>query len=148
MAGRDDKANSSTVICDSSADIAEMAAISPSHAAARAFISKVHADCKGIRGCPVPILCHTSGLALDAGLEIVASCDMRVASSNAWLGMSETRMGVSSVVKTALLSGLIGWGRARRMLLLGETIGAREALEWGLLEKVVEPEELDDAVAG
>lgn len=83
-----------------------MAAISPSHAAARAF------------------------------------------SSNAWLGMSETHMGVSSVVKTALLSGLIGWGRARRMLLLGETIGAREALEWGLLEKVVEREELDDAVAG
>ncbi|KLJ11558.1 hypothetical protein EMPG_13252 [Blastomyces silverae] len=81
------------------------------------------------------------------GLEIAASCDIRVASSNALLGMPETRMGVPSVVEAALLPGLIGWGRTRRMLLLGETIGAREALEWGLVEKVVEPEELDEAVA-
>lgn len=96
----------------------------------------------------MPILWRINGLALGAGLEIVASSDMRVASSNARLGMSETRMGVSSVVKTVLLPGLIGWGRTRRMLLPGEMIGAREALEWRLLEEVVEREGLDDAVAG
>ncbi|EGE79372.2 enoyl-CoA hydratase [Blastomyces dermatitidis ATCC 18188] len=129
------------------ADIAEMAAISPSPAAARVFIQKVHAACKSIRDCPVPVIGRINGLALGAGLEIAASCDIRVASSNALLGMPETRMGVPSVVEAALLPGLIGWGRTRRMLLLGETIGAREALEWGLVEKVVEPEELDEAVA-
>ncbi|OAX81481.1 hypothetical protein ACJ72_04176 [Emergomyces africanus] len=130
------------------ADIAEMAAISPKPATAREFISKVHAACKSIRDCPVPVIGRINGLALGAGLEIAASCDIRVASSNALLGMPETRMGVPSVVEAALLPGLIGWGRTRRILLLGETIDAREALEWGLVEKVVEPEELDAAVAG
>ncbi|KKZ68489.1 hypothetical protein EMCG_05848 [[Emmonsia] crescens] len=130
------------------ADIAEMAAIPPNPAAARVFISKVHAACKSIRDCPVPVIGRINGLALGAGLEIAASCDIRMASSNALLGMPETRMGVPSVVEAALLPGLIGWGRTRRMLLLGDTIGAREALEWGLVEKVVEPEELDGAVAG
>ncbi len=53
-----------------------------------------------------------------------------------------------AVVEAALLPGLIGWGRARRLLLLGETIGAAEALSWGLVERVAEPgAPLDAAVA-
>ena len=50
------------------------------------------------------------------------------------------------MVEAALLPGLIGWGRTRQLLMLGENIGAEEALRWGLVEKVVEPGELDEAV--
>ncbi|EEH48960.2 uncharacterized protein PADG_05039 [Paracoccidioides brasiliensis Pb18] len=128
------------------ADIAEMASIT-NPAEAREFINRVHDACKSIRDCPVPVIGRINGLALGAGLEIAAACDIRVASSHALLGMPEVRMGVPSVVEAALLPGLIGWGRTRLLLLLGDNIGAREALEWGLVEKVVEPEELDAAVA-
>lgn len=58
------------------------------------------------------------------------------------------RIGVPSVVEAALLPGLIGWGRTRRFLLLGDNVSAAEALQWGLVEKVVEPEGLDEAVEG
>lgn len=49
-------------------------------------------------------------------------------------------------MEAALLPGLIGWGRTRQMLLFGENIGAEEALRWGLVEKVVETDDLDEAV--
>jgi len=49
-------------------------------------------------------------------------------------------------VEAALLPGLIGWGRTRRLLMLGENISAAAALQWGLVEKVVEPDNLDHAV--
>lgn len=70
------------------ADIAEMARLdSPS--SARAFISKVSAACASLRDCPVPVIGRVNGYALGAGLEVAASCDVRVASSNAVFGMPE-----------------------------------------------------------
>jgi enoyl-CoA hydratase/carnithine racemase len=60
--------------------------------------------------------------------------------------MPEVRIGIPSVVEAALLPQLIGHGRARRLLLTGETIGAGEALSWGLVDAVVPPGDLDDAV--
>ncbi|KAL2794313.1 ClpP/crotonase-like domain-containing protein [Aspergillus keveii] len=127
------------------ADISEMAALE-SPAAAREFITKVHRACKSIRDCPVPVMGRINGYALGAGLEIAASCDFRVASQNAIFGMPEVNVGIPSVVEAALLPGLIGWGRTRRLLLLGDNISAVEALQWGLVEKVVEPDSLDHAL--
>ncbi|KAJ5121922.1 hypothetical protein N7448_003055 [Penicillium atrosanguineum] len=129
------------------ADIAEMASLD-SPFAAREFISKVSDACSAVRNCPVPVIARVNGYALGAGLEIAACCDLRIASRNAVFGMPEVRVGIPSVVEAALLPGLIGWGRTRRLLMLGENIGAEEALNWGLVEKVVETEELDDAVEG
>ena len=51
-----------------------------------------------------------------------------------------------SVVEAALIPRLIGWGRARELLMLGETIDAETALRWGLVERVVAPEALDREV--
>lgn len=70
------------------ADISEMAQLN-SPAAAEAFISKVHNACNSIRNCPVPVIGRINGYALGAGLEMAASCDLRVASSNAVFGMPE-----------------------------------------------------------
>ena len=60
--------------------------------------------------------------------------------------MPEVRVGIPSVVEAALLPQLIGHGRARRLLLTGETIGAEEALAWGLVDAVAPPDQLDAAV--
>jgi enoyl-CoA hydratase/carnithine racemase len=74
------------------------------------------------------------------------SCDLRVATTRAKFGMPEVKVGLPSVVEAALIPGLIGWGRARELLLTGETIDAETALRWGLVEHVVKPEDLDDEV--
>ncbi|KAL4970151.1 ClpP/crotonase-like domain-containing protein [Aspergillus stella-maris] len=115
------------------ADIAEMSVLD-SPAAAREFITGVHTACKSIRDCPVPVIGQMNGYALGAVLEIAASCDFRVASQHAVFGMPEVNVGIPSVVEAALLPGLIGWGRTRRLLMLGDTISAVEALQWGLTE--------------
>ena len=60
--------------------------------------------------------------------------------------MPEVRLGIPSVVEAALLPRLIGAGRARWLVMTGETIGAAEALAWGLVEKICRPEELDNQV--
>jgi enoyl-CoA hydratase/carnithine racemase len=125
------------------ADITEMARIaSPDDA--RAFITRIHHVCRAIRDCPQPVIARVNGWCLGAGLEIAAACDMRVAATTAQFGMPETRVGMPSVVEAALLPGLIGWGRARRLMYLGDTIGAAEAERWGLVERVTQ--DLDAAV--
>ncbi len=57
--------------------------------------------------------------------------------------MPEVRLGIPSVVEAAMLPRLVGAGRARWLVMTGETIGAAEALAWGLVEKICSPEELD-----
>lgn len=127
------------------ADIAEMAVIGDSHAA-RAHISHVHACNHAIRAIPVPTIARIQGVALGAGMEIAAACDMRIAASSARFGMPEVKLGIPSVVEAALFPMLIGWGRTRQLLLLGETYSAQEALSWGFLEHVTTVEKLDEGV--
>lgn len=124
------------------ANIDEMAALA-SPAAARAFIEKVHGCCQAIRDLPVPVVARIDGYCLGAGLEIAAACDLRIASDRAVLGMPEVKLGLPSVVEAALLPTLVGWGRARWMLMTGETFTAGEAERWGLVEAVYPAEELD-----
>src|SRR5947207_9120225 len=126
------------------ADIGEIAALD--HVTARSFITLVHRCCDAFRRLPVPVSARIDGYALGAGLELACACDLRMASERAMFGMPEVRIGIPSVVEAALLPLLIGQGRARRLLLTGETIGAAEALAWGLVDAVAAPEELDAAV--
>ena len=127
------------------ADIRAMAALRDADEA-REFILLVHGCCRAVRDCPVPVLARIEGYALGAGLELAAACDLRIAGEDARFGMPEVRVGIPSVVEAALLPSLIGWGRTRRLLLLGEIIGAAEALEWGLVERVAPASGLDGAV--
>jgi enoyl-CoA hydratase/carnithine racemase len=126
------------------ADIGEIAALD--RESAGDFITLVHRCCDAFRRLPVPVIARIDGYALGAGLELAAACDLRVASGRALFGMPEVRIGIPSVVEAALLPKLIGHGRARRLLLTGETIGAAEALAWGLVDVVAPPEALDEAV--
>jgi enoyl-CoA hydratase/carnithine racemase len=126
------------------ADIAEMAALDA--ASARAFITLVHRSCDVLRCLPVPVIARIQGYVFGAGVEIAAACDMRVAAGGSQFGMPEVRLGVPSVVEAALLPQLIGWGRTRQLLLTGDTIDAATAHAWGLVEKIVPADQLDQAV--
>lgn len=113
---------------------------------AKDFITLVHGTCDCLRRLPVPVIARIDGYVLGAGLEVAVSCDLRVASSRARFGMPEVRVGVPSVVEAALIPRLIGFGRARELLMLGENVDAETALRWGLVERVVEPDALDGEV--
>lgn len=112
----------------------------------RLFITRLHMACLAIRTCPVPVIGRVNGFCLGAGLEVAASCDMRVSSDNAIYGMPEVHMGLPSVIEAALLPGLIGWGKTREILITGETFGAEPALTMGFVQKVVPAAGLDAAV--
>lgn len=126
------------------ADIYQMAGLDP--AGARAFITQVHGCCLAMRELPVPTIARVNGYCLGAGLEVAASCDIRIAADNAVFGMPEVKVGVPSVVEAALLPRLIGWGRTAEMLLVADNIDAATAYEWRFVEKVVPAAELDAAV--
>jgi enoyl-CoA hydratase len=126
------------------ANLHELGALDPP--GAREFLTLIHRACKVLRDLPVPVIARVNGFCLGAGLELMAACDMHVASDHALFGMPEVKIGLPSVVEAALLPQLIGWGRTKVMLYTGETIDARTALDWGLVTRVVPAAELDAAV--
>ena len=127
------------------ADIEEMQSIRD-RAGAHAFIAQIHACSAAIRDIPVPTIARIQGYAFGAGLEMAAACDLRIASDNAVFGMPEVRLGIPSVAEAALLPMLVGWGLARRILLLGENFDAMQALQWRFVERVTPRDGLDEAV--
>jgi enoyl-CoA hydratase len=127
------------------ADINEMAKIDDP-VAARAFIVRLHRCCEAIRDLPVPVVARIQGYCFGGGLELAAACDVRIASEAATFGMQEVKIGIPSVIEAALLPPLIGWGRTREILYLGETFTAADALAWRLVEHVVPASGLDQAV--
>jgi enoyl-CoA hydratase/carnithine racemase len=127
------------------ADINEMASIAAADAA-KTFITLLHRCGAAIRDCPVPVIARIQGYAFGAGLEIAASCDVRIASDAATFGMPEVKLGIPSVIEAALLPTLVGWGRAREIMYLGEKFSAADALTWRLVEHVVPSASLDAAV--
>jgi enoyl-CoA hydratase len=126
------------------ADIDEMAHLDTT--SARAFITRVHRCCEVLRDLPVPVIARIDGYTLGAGLELAAACDLRVATDKAQFGMPEVQLGMPSVVEAALLPTLVGWGHARELLLLGEIVTAQDAARWGLIERVVPADALDQTV--
>jgi len=126
------------------ANLLELETLNPD--TARAFLTQIHTMCQVVRDLPVPVIARVNGFCLGAGLELMAACDMHVASDNAMFGMPEVKIGVPSVVEAALLPQLIGWGRTKVLLYTGENIDAKTALAWGLVERVVPAAKLDAAV--
>ncbi len=126
------------------ADIHDMVNLDPQSAVD--FIQRLHRVCAAIRELPVPVLARIDGYCLGAGLELAASCDLRVASTDSHFGMPEVQLGIPSVIEAALLPRLIGAGRARDLVLTGRLLGADEALSWGLIEALVPRAGLDALV--
>ena len=126
------------------ANLHELGELNPPRA--RDFLTLIHRMCKVLRDLPVPVIARVNGFCLGAGLEVMAACDMHIASDNAMFGMPEVKIGLPSVVEAALLPQLIGWGRTKWLLYTGDFIDAPTALAWGLVEKVVSAAELDNTL--
>lgn len=128
------------------ADIRELAALDPPRA--RAFIADLHALCEAARDLPVPSIAQIRGACIGIGLELAASCDLRIASRDASFVMPEVKIGIPSVIHGALLARLVGEGRARWLMLTGEAIDGDTAERWGLVSQLAAAGDLDAMVAG
>ena len=126
------------------ADIKEMARLD--QASAEKFITGLRDLCEAVRAFPSPIIARMPGWCLGGGLEVAAACDFRVAAHDAKFGMPEVKVGIPSVIHAALLPRLIGWGRARWLVMTAENIDAPTALAWGLIDVVAPDGGLDAAV--
>ena len=127
------------------ADIKEMATLD--QASAETFITGLRDLCEAVRQFPSPVIARLRGWCLGGGLEFAAACDLRIASQDAKFAMPEVKVGIPSVIHAALLPRLIGWGRARWLILTAATVDAPTALNWGLVDQVVPDADLDSAIA-
>ncbi|HXU89551.1 MAG TPA: enoyl-CoA hydratase-related protein [Methylomirabilota bacterium] len=113
---------------------------------AKTLISSLCAAIDAVHRAPFPVIAAVNGACLGAGFELALACDLRVAAAGAVFGLPEVRVGVPSVIQAALLPPLVGPGRAAELLLLGTSITAAQALEWGLVNRVVAAAALPAAV--
>jgi len=126
------------------ADIKEMAGLD--QASAEKFITGLRDLCESVRAFPDPVIARMPGWCLGGGLEVAAACDFRIAAHDAKFGMPEVRVGIPSVIHAALLPRLIGWGRARWLVMTAENIDAPTALAWGLVDVIAPQGGLEAAV--
>jgi enoyl-CoA hydratase/carnithine racemase len=97
-----------------------------------------------IAAAPIPTIAAINGLALGGGCELALACDMRFAACDASIGLTEARIGaMPGAGGSQRLPRLIGSARALEMMFSGEPITAAKALEWGLVNGLVDSKELD-----
>lgn len=123
------------------ANIFEMAELDPE--SARVFISNLRFLCEAVAAIPVPTIARLNGLCLGVGMELAAACDIRLASADASFGMPEVRIGIPSVIHAVLFPALIGPGATNWLLVTGEMIDAKQALDWKFVQFVSETGEID-----
>jgi enoyl-CoA hydratase len=99
-----------------------------------------------IREMPKPVIAAVNGLALGGGCELVLACDIVIAAETAKFGQPEIRVGViPGCGGTQVLPRLMGEKRAKEFIFTGRMMEADEALSYGIVNKVVPPEELREA---
>ncbi len=111
------------------------------------FSERGHRLCNLIENLGKPVIAAIPGFALGGGCEIAMACTLRVASEKAKLGQPEINLGtIPGYGGTQRLARLIPRGVAMDLVLTGRIIGAEEAKQLGLLNRVVPHDELDSAV--
>lgn len=129
------------------ADIAEMVDQTPEEGSA--FSRLGQNTFRSFGEMDIPVIAAINGFALGGGLELAMGCDFRIASSKAKFGQPEVNLGlIPGYAATQRLPRLTGMGDALYLLMTAEMIDATEALRIGLVQKVVEPDELMDTVLG
>ncbi|MBL8019078.1 MAG: enoyl-CoA hydratase/isomerase family protein [Leptospirales bacterium] len=129
------------------ADIAEMKGLTA--AQAEEFARNGHDTMNAIAGSDLISIAALNGHALGGGLELALSCDLRIASNAAKLGLPEVGLGLlPGFGGTQRLSRLVGRARAVELVCSGELMSAEQALGYGLVQKVTAPEQvLPEAIA-
>ncbi|HXP75107.1 MAG TPA: enoyl-CoA hydratase-related protein [Stellaceae bacterium] len=93
--------------------------------------------------CPIPVIAALNGHAYAGGLEMALACDFAYAVKTARFALTEVALGIMpGAGGTQLLPRAVGERRAKEIILTGKPFGAAEALEWGILNKLCEPEAL------
>jgi enoyl-CoA hydratase len=96
-----------------------------------------------IRECPKPVIGAINGVAITGGFEVALACDVLIASTNARFADTHARVGIMpGWGLSQKLSRTIGIYRAKELSLTGNFLDARTACEWGLVNRVVQPEDL------
>jgi enoyl-CoA hydratase len=102
---------------------------------------------RAMLGCPVPVLAAVNGAAYAGGCEIAAACDFIYAASTARFALTEVTLGIMpGAGGTQNLARAMGERRAKELILSGQPFTAAEAEAWGLVNRVVEPAGLMEAV--
>jgi enoyl-CoA hydratase/carnithine racemase len=101
-----------------------------------------------IQSVPQVVIARVHGLATAAGCQLVASCDLAVAARSAGFALPGGRGGWFCHTPAVPVARMIGRKRLMELALTGDVIDAATALDWGLVNRVVPDDELDDAVAG
>jgi enoyl-CoA hydratase/carnithine racemase len=92
-----------------------------------------------IQSIPQPVIAQVQGMATAAGCQLVATCDLAVASSEATFATPGVKIGLFCTTPMVALTRAIGRKRAMEMLLTGRAIDAATAADWGLVNRVVPP---------
>src|ERR671937_1582837 len=106
------------------------------------MLDSFHGIFRALEQASKPTVAVVDGAALGGGCELVAACDIVVASERARFGQPEIKLGVFPPIAAILLPRIIGERKARELILTGELIDADEALRLGLVNYVVRNDEL------
>jgi enoyl-CoA hydratase/carnithine racemase len=113
----------------------------------RRFVVAIQDVTRAIRATAQPVIVAIQGLAVGGGSELAVAGDLRIAAAGARLGFPEARLGITVTSgATHLLSRLVGAGRAKRLMLTGELLGAEEAERIGLVDRTVPEGRLEEEV--
>lgn len=90
-----------------------------------------------------PVIAAINGVAFGGGLELALACDIRMASTTAKIGLTETALGIiPGAGGTQRLPRLIGMGKAKELIYTARRLSAEEAYQYGIIEHIVEPQDL------
>jgi len=128
----------------SGADLKERATLSPDQV--KEFIFTIRNLFTSIEQLNKAVIAAVNGVALGGGTELALACDIRIASMNASMGLTETRLAIiPGAGGTQRLPRLVGKGKAKELIFTGRRVDAQEALNIGLVNKVCEPGDLFEA---
>jgi enoyl-CoA hydratase/carnithine racemase len=122
------------------ADIKELSSLSPLQL--RGWIDDMGVTLDAVAAIPKPVVAAINGYALGAGCELALTADRRICAADAKLGQPEIKLGlIPGAGGTARLARLIGPSKAKDLVFTGRIVGADEALQLGLVDAVVAPEQ-------
>jgi len=126
------------------ADLKERRTLSPDQV--RRFIFTIRNTFTAVEQVRVPVIAAINGFAFGGGTELALACDIRIASSNVVMGLTETSLAIiPGAGGTQRLPRIVGMAKAKELIFTARRISAQTALEIGLVNKVVEPEQLLEA---
>ena len=128
------------------ADISEFPALRADAAQARIYRDAPNRALAAMVNCNKPIVAMISGVCVGGGVQVALGCDIRFAASGTRLGVPAARLGLAYPLEGVLaLIGVVGPANARDILLSARLFDANEALAMGLVNRVLEPAELEES---